>query len=140
MAGVVIGPWTLTSSEQPDIILEGSGFTLAAAGVLLNTSKGPVEVFASVEPDPAPAPGSAPATGQPAVPAPVQGVVQSGRAITLSAPPLGYSWVCGWVTRRTEREWMIWTVGVVLGVSGLTGLGIADVVGMVKRAAKKRRR
>lgn len=137
---VQVGPWSVSSSAAPDVVVDGMGFMLPAGGVMTNTSQQPQEVFAQVQPDTAPAVGQPPATGLPAIPAPVQGLVQPRGSVSLTPPPVGYSWMVGWVSRRTVREWLLWGLGGILLVGSLSGLGIADVVRMVRDKKKRARR
>ena len=66
--------------------------------------------------------------------------MQPGGTVALGAPPTGYSWVIGWVSHRTIRQWALVVLGGVLVVGSLSGLGVADIIRMMRDRRKSGKR
>ncbi len=138
MAAQQVGPWSV-SGCAPEGVVDGLGFALSCAAVLVNTSPRPVEISAQVDQS-MPMMGIDQQAGM-TIPAPVRGIVQPMGSVTLAAPPTGYYWVVAYASRRSLLEWGIVAAGALTVLAGLTGLGLYDVWKMVaERHRRKRRR
>ena len=129
MSSTQAGPVLVNSGCAPEG-LQPFGFVLGCGGMLTNGGKHSLQVDAEV----GPAPGG---TLSGMIPAPASQRLAPGASLTLPAPGPGAQWVVVYMTRATALEVVGGVTAGLLILTGLAGVGAADIVRHLRR--KKRR-